>query len=200
MAPMYANGYMYQFENPYILGSYGEYILAYACYIDNIFLLFKGTSVEVERMIQGINEAMDNIELSMILSTQQVDFLDVCVYREDQKLAYTLFSKPTDRNTILHATCFHPVALRKSLPYSQFLHVYRNNSNYEMHKPKFPLCGRSLNKGDTRTPYCYKPYGDVMTKLGWIRSPYNPHVWCSQSRIQQLHWISGLLSTKTGEF
>ncbi|CAH2293731.1 Hypothetical predicted protein, partial [Pelobates cultripes] len=65
----------------------------------------------------------------MTTNDKQIDFLDVRLYKEDGKIAYTLFNKPTDRNTLLHAESHHPKHLINSLPQSQFMRVIRNNSN-----------------------------------------------------------------------
>ncbi|CAH2252627.1 Hypothetical predicted protein [Pelobates cultripes] len=80
-------------------------------------------------MVQNINLCTPNVELTMTVDPLTVDFLDVRVMREGNKLAYTLYSKPTDRNTLLQAYSFHPNSLKKSLPYSQFPRVLRNNSD-----------------------------------------------------------------------
>ncbi|CAH2223968.1 Hypothetical predicted protein, partial [Pelobates cultripes] len=64
----------------------------------------------------------------MAANHETIDFLDVRVYTEGLKLAFTLYTKPTDRNTLLHTSSFLSNTLKASLPYSQFLRVYRNNS------------------------------------------------------------------------
>ncbi|XP_041417030.1 uncharacterized protein LOC121393207 [Xenopus laevis] len=58
-----------------------------------------------------------------------VDFLDVRLFRTPKGVGTTLFRKHTDRNTVLHAQSFHPPAVLKSIPYTQFLRVFRVNTN-----------------------------------------------------------------------
>ncbi|CAH2219326.1 Hypothetical predicted protein, partial [Pelobates cultripes] len=72
-------------------------------------------------MINEINTANKPVKLTMTANSEDVDFLDVHIYGQGHKLAYSLYTKPTDRNTLLYAENFHPTHLKSSLPYSQFL-------------------------------------------------------------------------------
>ncbi|CAH2301456.1 Hypothetical predicted protein [Pelobates cultripes] len=81
------------------------------------------------QMLEIINNLDKPVRLTMTTSEEQIDFLDVRVYKENGKIAYTLFNKSTDRNTLLHAESHHPRPLINSLPQSQFMRVIRNNSN-----------------------------------------------------------------------
>lgn len=55
----------------------------------------------------------------------KMSFLDILVYRDNNRLCSNLYRKSTDRNSILHGTSFHPVPLKKSLPISQFSRIRR---------------------------------------------------------------------------
>lgn len=54
-----------------------------------------------------------------------MNFLDILMYKKQNKLFSTLYRKSTDRNSILHGQSYHPVPLKKSLPISQFNRVRR---------------------------------------------------------------------------
>lgn len=55
----------------------------------------------------------------------RVSFLDILVYKKENKLCSNLFRKSTDRNSILHGQSYHPLPLKKSLPISQFNRIRR---------------------------------------------------------------------------
>ena len=66
----------------------------------------------------------------------------------NNKLQTTLYKKPTDRQSYLHANLEHPRSLKESIPYSQALRVKRicsTNSKFEAHintiKDQFIKCG-----------------------------------------------------------
>ena len=46
-------------------------------------------------------------------------------YIENDAIHTSPYVKPTDKNSILHASSFHPTSLKQGLPYSQFLRVRR---------------------------------------------------------------------------
>ncbi|CAH2312442.1 Hypothetical predicted protein [Pelobates cultripes] len=124
MSPMYTNGYMFIFEQENILTPFQTNIAFY-----DIIMIWNGTPDSSTHMLETINNLDTPVRLTLTTDTQTVDFLDIRLYKDDNTLAYTLFSKPTDRNTILHATSHHPRHLINSLPHSQFLRMIRNNSN-----------------------------------------------------------------------
>ncbi|CAH2248542.1 Hypothetical predicted protein [Pelobates cultripes] len=120
---------MFIFEQEHILTPLQDNILFYCRYINDILMIWKGTLESRQQMLEKINNLDTLAGLTMSVDIQTVDFLDVCLYKEDTKIAYTSFSKPTDRNTLLHANSYHPQHLKDSLPYSQILRVIRNYSN-----------------------------------------------------------------------
>lgn len=61
----------------------------------------------------------------MNFDSQQINFLDITVYRSGDVLSTDLFCKSTDRNPLLHEKSFHPKVIKKSLPYSQFSRIHR---------------------------------------------------------------------------
>ncbi|CAH2321449.1 Hypothetical predicted protein [Pelobates cultripes] len=127
MAPMYANAYMHVFEEQHILQPYSEQIIKYVRFIDDILILWRGFVVDVKQFIQDITNLPSPIKITNI-DEKIVQYLDLEIFIKDNKIEYQLYSKPTDRNTILHFTSAHPEHIKKSLPYTQFLRVFRNNS------------------------------------------------------------------------
>ena len=59
-----------------------------------------------------------------------ITFLDVRLYVDASRhLCSTLFRKSTAGNTILHADSSHPLSLKNSIPFGQYLRLRRNCSN-----------------------------------------------------------------------
>lgn len=61
----------------------------------------------------------------MEYNKNKMNFLDILVCKDSTKLYSNLYRKPTDKNVILHGDSFHPVALKRSLPISQFNRIRR---------------------------------------------------------------------------
>ncbi|CAH2246307.1 Hypothetical predicted protein [Pelobates cultripes] len=127
MAPMYANAYMHIFEREHILHPYRERIIQYVRFIDDILILWKGSIAEAEQFVKNVNCLPSPVKITANISDTMVQYLDLEILIKDNKIEYQLYSKPTDRNTILHFESAHPEHSKKSLPYTQFLRVFRNN-------------------------------------------------------------------------
>ncbi|CAH2223530.1 Hypothetical predicted protein [Pelobates cultripes] len=52
MALMYANAYMYMYEIQDILAQFGQHIMVYYRYIDDLLVIWKGTQVEAHDMVE----------------------------------------------------------------------------------------------------------------------------------------------------
>ncbi|CAH2315085.1 Hypothetical predicted protein, partial [Pelobates cultripes] len=115
-------------------------------------------------MVEELNKLPVPIRMTANISSERVQYLDVELSVGTNKIEYSLFTKATDRNTLLHAHSAHPQALKKSLPKAQYLSVMRNSSDdntkerqlVEM-KERFLECGyqhSTLDKAleEARTP------------------------------------------------
>ncbi|XP_074809758.1 uncharacterized protein LOC141987846 [Natator depressus] len=95
---------------------------------------FSATPGLTERAYHSIDtelqkEITATINLSLDQSTQEIHFLDTTVLISDCHINTTLYRKPTDRYTYLHASSFHPDHTIRSTVYSQALRYNRICSN-----------------------------------------------------------------------
>lgn len=68
-----------------------------------------------------------NLKFTMECSQSRVNFLDLEIHVDPSgRLHASLYCKPSEGSTILHATSAHPEPLLESMPYSQFLRLKRN--------------------------------------------------------------------------
>ena len=119
-------------NNPFI-----HNMLLFKRYIDDIFLVWQGSEEELHNFVTYLNNLTPTIKFNMECSRSEIPFLDTRVLLQKGKLSTTLYTKPTDKNSLLHATSAHPPALKKGLPYSQFLRLKRicsSQSDYEKEK------------------------------------------------------------------
>ncbi len=128
-APNYANLFMGYFEHRYVFdaqkNNFCSRIVKWYRYIDDVFCIFLGDKNEVEEFVSILNNFEEDLEFTLECNSLRVHFLDMWVLRSDDKLITTLFTKDTDRNTLLLATSFHPTSLKKGLPKSQFYRLRR---------------------------------------------------------------------------
>uniref|UniRef100_A0A8C5PDK2 Reverse transcriptase domain-containing protein n=1 Tax=Leptobrachium leishanense TaxID=445787 RepID=A0A8C5PDK2_9ANUR len=130
MAPAYANLYMDAFENQFIYPHqfFINFVHTWWRYIDDVFGIWTGTETDLTFLTQ-MNTVNAHIKFTMISNPLEINFLDLTLRVEGTHLVSDLFVKPTDRNSLLHYSSFHPESTLNSLPRSQFTRVIRNVSN-----------------------------------------------------------------------
>ncbi|XP_056407443.1 uncharacterized protein LOC130299528 [Hyla sarda] len=102
VAPTYANIYMRNFEEQFVYVSpHSRYLLEWWRYIDDIFIIWTGNLTDLLSFQGYLNSRLSDISFTLTHSSQSVSFLDVLVTVENGHLTTDLFTKDTDRNTIL---------------------------------------------------------------------------------------------------
>ncbi|CAJ0941624.1 unnamed protein product [Ranitomeya imitator] len=95
-------------------------------YIDDVFCLWTGTPQTLDLFFHTLNTSWPGLTFTMTSSTERVNFLDTLIFKDELGTLRTdLYTKPTDRNSLLHYSSSHPTATKRSIPRSQFKRVQR---------------------------------------------------------------------------
>ena len=91
-------------------------------FIDDIFLIFLGTTEQLKSMKDFMNNLHPTIKFTFEYSIQEISFLDMKILiRTDRKLSTTLYRKPTDCAVLLHFNSNHPLRCKENIVFSQAL-------------------------------------------------------------------------------
>jgi hypothetical protein len=105
-------------------------IILWKRFIDDIFMLFKGTKSDCEKLVNWLNSLMPGVvKLKFEFSFTRIIFLDLEIFIEDGRLKTDLHTKPTNKQLYLDFTSNHPDHCKRSIPYSQALRVIEKCSN-----------------------------------------------------------------------
>ena len=91
-------------------------------FIDDIFLIFIGTTKQLQPMKNFMNNLHLKIKFTFEHSTQEISVLDMKIHiGADRKLSTTLYRKPTDCEALLHFHSNHSLKCEESILFSQAL-------------------------------------------------------------------------------
>jgi len=123
-----ANIYLLEFDNQAI--NHKIKPLCYNRFLDDIFLIFIGTTLELLEYETFLNSLIPDIKITFEYSTVSGNFLDTTIYKQlmnDDKTMCTLQSrvyfKPTDTHQLLHKDSFHPKHTTKGILKSQLITI-----------------------------------------------------------------------------
>lgn len=130
VAPSFANIFVTTLESDAIYISHHFHnVVQWWRYIDDIFVIWKGTVEELQDFHVFLNSINRTIKFTLTYSLENITFLDTRVRIEGQALVTELYQKETDRNTLLHYSSGHPRSMVRGLPYSQFIRAKRITQN-----------------------------------------------------------------------
>ena len=110
-----------------------NYIIDWVRFIDDIFLIWKGSKDSVTAFIGYVNGVVPLITFTHKISYSSVNFLDTKVIKISMGDINTdLYQKPTDTHPYLHWTSVHPPHLKYNIPYSQVLRLRRICSSNDL--------------------------------------------------------------------
>ncbi|XP_065450465.1 uncharacterized protein LOC103307061 isoform X4 [Chrysemys picta bellii] len=107
MTPQHAIIFMADLEQRF-LSSRPLTPLLYLRYTDNIFIIWTHRKEALEEFHHDFNNFHPTINLSLDQSTQEIHFLDITVLISNGHINTTLYRKPIDCYTYLHASSVHP--------------------------------------------------------------------------------------------
>lgn len=96
--PSVANIILSKWEQEEIYGKSRQDRALNKRYIDNVIILWRGTEAGLQEFLNEINQNKYYISFSGEWSSEQVNFLDLVVYKQAGKLHTHTFFKETDRN------------------------------------------------------------------------------------------------------
>ena len=113
------------FESLHIIARIQNHALLYVRYIDDLFIIWKGSEAELRKFLTEINTVHPSIKFDHEYSKNSVNFLDTTVRVLGKKFATNLYTKPTDRRAYLHSKSHHPDKTKNSIAYSQATRLRR---------------------------------------------------------------------------
>ena len=124
LAPSYANLFMTKFEENHVY-TYRLQPTLWKRFIDDIFLIWQHGLDSLLEFIKHLNSVHSTIKFTSDISPTEIAFLDLITYIKGYKLYTRLHTKNTDRYMYLNFNSEHPMSLKGSIPYSQFLRLKR---------------------------------------------------------------------------
>ena len=99
-------------------------------------------------VINHLNTVHYTIKFTRDITPPEISFLDLIIYIKGSKLYTRLHTNTTDRHIYLNFCSEHPMSLKKSIPYSQFLRLKRVHTEPQHLLEAKHICIFSLSGGN----------------------------------------------------
>ena len=127
LAPSYANLFMTKFEGNHVY-TYHLQPTLWKRFIGDIFMIWPHGMDSLLDFIKHLNTLHSTIKFTRDICPTEKAFLDLILYIKGNKLHTRLHTKSTDRHMYLNFNSEHPMSLKRSIPYSEFLRLKRIHS------------------------------------------------------------------------
>ena len=131
VAPTYANLFMDHLESKHIY-THPLCPQIWKRFIDDIWGIFRGMETQLIEFHKYANSIHPTIKFTMEYFKDENTFLDMIMYVEDGILKTQLYCKPKDSHSYLDFDSCHLTHNKTSIPYSQFLRIRRNCTDWAM--------------------------------------------------------------------
>ena len=204
-APSVANLYLFLWENQ-LSNLFNKFPIIWYRYIDDIFCIWESSIDNLHLFINFINNLDANIQVTFNYNITNVVYLDLIVYKSNNKLNYKVYFKDTNSHTILNPTSNHPKHIFKGVVYSQIrrwasLCSNRNDFNESCDKI-FPIW---KSRGYTKTLLKNTKF-NVLQDLNLVNSWQHKFSYCNSCNFKDFlfecntYTINNLSYTIIGNF
>lgn len=130
-APSVANLFMDMLEERYIYGISRPEIKFYRRYIDDIIIVWEGSSESFLDFLDELNQNDYGISFTGKSNPDVIDYLDLQILKQGGELFTKTFFKVTDRNGYIPTSSCHHPKWKENIPKGQLLRIRRNCRNIE---------------------------------------------------------------------
>ena len=107
-------------------------ILLWKRFIDDVLMLFEGSKEECEKLVDRLNSLRPGVvKFKFEYSTEMVEFLDLKIFFENERLETDLYIKPSNLQLYLYFLSNHPEPCKQGVVYGQALRIIERCSKIE---------------------------------------------------------------------
>lgn len=133
MAPNFANIFMADFEEKYILQRDNK-PLFYRRYIDDVFIIWTDSEEDLQQLVADINKCHPTIKMTSEISKKSISYLDLDITIQGNRLQTTSHFKKTNTFSYLPGNSHHPNATKDGIFKGEIIRMLRNNTEREQYQ------------------------------------------------------------------
>ena len=92
-------------------------------FLDDIFCIWTDGEENLNEFFEYLNQFHPTIKFTMEKSFKKINYLDVTVSKNNNKLSTDLYTKETNTHQYLHAKSCHRSCIKRAIPYSVSAHM-----------------------------------------------------------------------------
>jgi hypothetical protein len=90
-------------------------IINYYRYVDDILFIYNSEGTNIHNTLQEFNTVQPKLKFTLETETQnKINFLDITINKQHNKLTFGIYRKPTTTDTIIHNNSCHPKEHKRS--------------------------------------------------------------------------------------
>lgn len=165
----------------------------YKRYLDDIFIVWRHGPQALQQFVELFNQAHHSIKFTHEADPQQVNFLDVTIFKgpdlhHTQRLSTRLYVKPTDTHQLLHTSSYHPPHTFDGIIKSQLIRYSRISSHRSDEDQATRTLAKVLTSQRGYNPDQFRKARNLLLlkqRRGWL--PCNLPTSCPVCRLQPRH-------------
>lgn len=140
-APGVANAFMAQWEETAVYTNTPAELTLYKRFIDDVVIVWNGDKESLEAFLNKLNDNTKNINLVWRIEEKEIDFLDLNISLEGQKIVTKTHFKKVDANSYLSTDSCHFKPWLYNIPKGQFTRLKRNCTKEEDYRNQAQVIG-----------------------------------------------------------
>ena len=133
LSGLLANVYLNYYENSFIFSNnrFNASIVFYGRYVDDTFMIYNGTCHQIDMLHNYLNSVNSNMKFTLEVEDDgRLNFLDLTVSRNENKVQFNIYRKPTATDIVIHATSHHPMSQKMAAFHSMISRLLSSTPQY----------------------------------------------------------------------